>query len=372
MGSTDMEPYRPPTLPLKQLDYSQLLTLVGEANAELARYDGLLQGIVNSSVMLSPLTNQEAVLSSRIEGTQATVPQLLEQEAGMAKEGEILKDIQEITNYRQALHDAYDYLRERPITLSFIRKLHKILMNSVRGRDKTPGQFRTDQNWIGSHGSPIEEATFVLPSPLQLIDHLEAWQKYLNSNDKDPLLQSAVMHAQFELIHPFKDGNGRIGRILIPLFLYQKEKLSQPMFYLSAYLEAHREEYYSALQNISQHSDWNGWIIFFLKAIGIQAKTNNNKVQSILKLYNDMKQKIQNITHSQYTVYLLDAIFDRPIFRITDLLKKTNIHRPTAMSLLRQLKGANILTELMPPRGRRAAVLCFPDLLNITEGIKVF
>ena len=338
----------------------------------MARYDGLLQGIVNPSVMLSPLTNQEAVLSSRIEGTQATIEEVLQQEAGITKEGEISKDIQEITNYRQALDVAYDYLKERPITLSFIRELHKILMNSVRGRDKKPGQFRTDQNWIGSHGSPIEEATFVPSSPLQLIDHLEAWKKYMDSNDNDPLLQTAVMHAQFELIHPFKDGNGRIGRILIPLFLYQKKKLSQPMFYLSAYLEAHREEYYSALQNISQHNDWNGWISFFLTAIDRQAKNNNDKVKSILKLYDDMKQKIQNTTHSQYTVDLLDAIFSHPIFKSTSILKRTSIRKPTAMSLLRQLKGANILTELMPSRGSRATILCFPDLLNITEGVKIF
>ena len=164
------------------------------------------------------------MLSSKIEGTQATVDEVLEQEAGLLKEGEKFKDIQEIINYREALRSAHYYLEERPHTLSFVRELHKILLNSVRGQDKTPGEFRKDQNWIGKAGCSMEQASFVPPSPLQLQTYLEAWQKYVESNDIDLLLQAAVVHAQFELLHPFKDGNGRIGRILIPLFLYQKKK----------------------------------------------------------------------------------------------------------------------------------------------------
>jgi len=363
-----MKPYEPNKLPLEGLDYKRLFTLVGDANAELARYDGLLQGIVNPSIMLSPLTNEEAVLSSKIEGTQATVDEVLEQEAGIIKEGEKFKDIQEIINYREALLSANTYLTDRPITLLFVRELHKILLNSVRGQDKTPGEFRKDQNWIGKYGCSIEQASFVPPNPLQLLDHLEAWQKYMESKDIDQLLQTAVMHAQFELLHPFKDGNGRIGRILIPLFLFQKKKLSQPMFYLSSYLEANRDEYYYCLQNISKQNDWNGWINFFLKAITEQAKSNNRKVKNIMRLYKDMKKKIHKITRSQYTIHLLDAIFDRPIFETTDLVKRTAIHKPTAMGLLRQLKKENILKELRAGSGRRAAVLSFPELINIAEG----
>jgi Fic family protein len=246
-----MQPYVPDTLPLSDLDYRLLLPLVGQANAELARYDGLLQGIPNPAVMLSPLTTQEAVLSSRIEGTQATVDEVLEQEAGLLKEGEKFRDIQEISNYRQALFAARNYLKDYPIRLSFVRELHRILMDSVRGQDKTPGEFRRDQNWIGAYGCPIEQASFVPPNPMQLPDHLQAWERYLDSDDIDFLLQTAVVHAQFELLHPFKDGNGRIGRILIPLFLYQKRVLSQPMFYLSEYLESHRDEYYAFLPRVT-------------------------------------------------------------------------------------------------------------------------
>jgi Fic family protein len=217
-----MGPYIPEHLPLKNLDYARLFGIVGRANAALARYDGLLQGIVNPQVMLSPLTTQEAVLSSKIEGTQATLDEVLEHEAGIEVEQEKQKDIQEIVNYRTALTSARDYLADRPISLGLLREMHKILLDSVRGQDKSPGEFRKEQNWIGPYGVTFEQATFVPPSPFQLMNHLEQWETYLRGNDIDNLLQAGVVHAQFELIHPFKDGNGRIGRLLIPLFLYQK------------------------------------------------------------------------------------------------------------------------------------------------------
>lgn len=375
MSDSLMRPYTPSELPLTDLDFRRLLPLVGQANAALARYDGLLQGIPNPAVMLSPLTTQEAVLSSKIEGTQATVDEVLEQEAGLLKEGEKFQDIQEISNYRQALYSAREHLKDYPIRLSFVRELHRILMNSVRGQDKTPGAFRLDQNWIGKQGCVMEHASFVPPNPLQLPDHLQAWERYLDGNDVDFLLQTAVVHAQFELLHPFKDGNGRIGRILIPLFLYQKRALSQPMFYLSEYLEAHREEYYQRLKGISAEGDWNGWIAFFLQAIITQAGQNSARVAAIQALYEDMKVAIQAATHSQYTVNVLDAIFSKPIFRSSDLaqqlFKEFGIHEKTTPGLLRQMKNAGILRELRPGSGRRSATLCFPRLINLAEGKEV-
>lgn len=373
--SNPASPYIPDQLPLVDLDYRLLFPLVGVANAALARYDGLLQSIPNPAIMLSPLTTQEAVLSSKIEGTQATVDEVLEQEAGLLKQGEKFQDIQEISNYRQALYAAREHLKDYPIRLSFVRELHRILMSSVRGQDKTPGEFRKDQNWIGKHGCAMEQATFVPPNPLQLPDHLQAWETYMDSNDVDFLLQTAVVHAQFELLHPFKDGNGRIGRILIPLFLYQKRALSQPMFYLSEYLEANREEYYQRLKAISAEADWNGWIAFFLRAIASQATQNSMRVTAIQTLYEEMKIKVQSATHSQYTVHLLDAIFSKPIFRSTDLaqqlLRDFEIHEKTTTSLLRQLREADILRELQPGSGRRPATLCFPSLINLAEGKEV-
>ena len=367
-----MQPFEPHVLPLTNLDWRQLLPLVGQANAALARYDGLLAGIPNPAVMLSPLTTQEAVLSSKIEGTQATVDEVLEQEAGLLKEGEKFKDIQEISNYRHALFQARSYLEAYPIRLAFVRELHRTLMNSVRGQDKTPGEFRLDQNWIGKMGCSIEEATFVPPNPIQLPEHLCAWEAYLELDDVDFLIQTAVVHAQFELLHPFKDGNGRIGRILIPLFLYQKKVLSQPMFYLSEYLENHRDDYYARLKGISSENDWDGWIAFFLQAITTQAMQNAQRVAAIQALYDEMKAAIHETTHSQYTVHLLDAIFSKPIFRTADLAQRLTdehgIHAKTAPALLRQLRDAGILLEIQPGAGRRSATMCFPRLLNLAEG----
>ncbi len=366
-----MQPYVPNSLPLSELDYKRLLPLVARANAALARYDGLLQGIPNAEVMLSPLTTQEAVLSSRIEGTQATVDEVLEQEAGLIKEGAKFQDIQEISNYRVALLRAREHLRAYPIRLGFVRELHRILMDSVRGQDKTPGEFRKDQNWIGAYGCTLEHAIFVPPDPLQLEGHLAAWEQYLDFDDIDFLLQTAVVHAQFELLHPFKDGNGRIGRILIPLFMFQKKVISQPMFYLSGYLEGHRPEYYERLRGISEHGDWNGWIAFFLQAVTGQANQNGQRVMQIQALYEAMKQEIHRVTHSQFTVHLLDALFRTPVFETTRLIRETGIHKPTAMGLMRQLKEAGLLKELRPGAGRRPAVLSFPRLINIAEGREV-
>jgi Fic family protein len=363
-----MKPYIPQKLPLKKLDYQRLLGLVGEANAELARYDGLLQGLVNPTILLSPLTNEEAVLSSKIEGTQATVDEVWEHEAGLLKEGKKSEDIQEIINYREALRDGQFYLQKRPITLGFIRELHKILLNSVRGANKNPGSFRKRQNWIGSYGCTIEQATYVPPNPLQLPDFMQAWQDYLAGDDIDRLIQIAIVHAQFELLHPFDDGNGRIGRILIPLFLFQKKTLSLPMFYLSAYLESHRDEYYERLKNISQENDWDGWIEFFLKASIEQAKTNSRRIKNIMVLYETMKERIHEITHSQYTIHLLDAIFDKPIFQPSDFIERSSIKPETAKKLLNKLKKENVLKVLRRNRGNEASILCFPALLNIAEG----
>jgi len=370
-----MQPYVPDALPLTELDYRLLLPLVGQANAALARYDGLLQGIPNPAVMLSPLTTREAVLSSRIEGTQATVDEVLEHEAGLLKEGEKSKDIQEISNYRLALFQAREHLRDYPIRLGFVRALHRTLMNSVRGQDKAPGEFRLGQNWIGKSGCTIEQATFVPPNPLQLPDYLRAWEQYLDSDDVDFLIQTAVVHAQFELLHPFKDGNGRIGRILIPLFLYQKKVLSQPMFYLSEYLESYRDEYYERLTGISAVGDWNGWITFFLRAITEQAGQNGTRVVAIKALYEEMKGVVHETTRSQYSAHLLDAIFSKPIFRTSNLAQRLSaehgIHEKTVATLLRQLRDAGILRELQAGSGRRSATLCFPRLINLAEGREV-
>lgn len=362
-----MTPYDPVRLPL-ELNYSSLVGLVGRANAALARYDGLLQGIVNPAVLLSPLTTREAVLSSKIEGTQATFDEVLQHEAGELQQGDKATDILEIQNYRRALNLAAEALAERTLSLALVRQMHAVLMDSVRGQDKAPGQFRQDQNWIGRLGTPMARATFVPPGPLRMLDALQNWEQYLVTPDVDPLIQVAVVHAQFELIHPFKDGNGRIGRVLIPLFLYQRRALASPMFYLSEYLEAHREVYYDRLSAISRVGDWHGWLSFFLEAVAVQAETNCVRVRNILALYDRMKATVTAATRSQYAMAVLDAIFDRPIFQSTDFAVRLGINKVTAASLLRQLRDAGVLVAIRESSGRRPAVLAFLELVSAAEG----
>ncbi|MTI14236.1 Fic family protein [Sansalvadorimonas verongulae] len=368
-----MKPYIPDPLPLQTLDYGQLITLVGEANAALAEYSGLLQGIINPEVMLSPLTNQEAVLSSKIEGTQATVEEVLEHEAGERFDEVKQADIQEILNYRKALILAQEHIGEgRPISLSLLLQLHQILLESVRGEKKKPGEFRKDQNWIGRTGCSMEQASFVPPDPLLLPEHLDAWSHYLNGKDFDILAQAAVVHAQFELLHPFKDGNGRIGRLLIPLFLFSKGRLSSPMFYLSSFLETNREEYYQRLQHISREGDWNGWIQFFLHGIVVQARDNVLRVKAIMALYERTKARVRELTGSKFTMQLVDTLFDRPIFQASDFAKRSEISKVTLHGLLRQLhtpEGPIVI--LKEGAGRRPSIYAFPELLNICEGKEV-
>ncbi len=362
-----MSPYEPETLPIDDLEITKLVGLISEASAKLAEYNGMLSGVVNPNVLLSPLTDKEAVLSSRIEGTQATLVEVLEHEAGQDYEERKEIDIQEIINYRKALILTSEELVDRPIRLGLVLQIHKILMGSVRGQDKDPGEFRKEQNWIGSPGCAIEEATFIPPEPLRLMDHLHAWEKYLSVDDIDPLVQTAIAHAQFELIHPFKDGNGRIGRLLIPLFLYYKSRLSSPNFYLSAYLEKNKDEYYARLQALSpENREWTEWVMFFLKGIISQATENISKVSEINELYDEMKQSVVDKTHSRFSPYMVDAIFHRPIFKSTDFIKYTGMAKQTAYKCLHQLEG-DILFKMREGSGQRPSAYMFQRLLEIIE-----
>ncbi|MEI9927403.1 MAG: Fic/DOC family N-terminal domain-containing protein [Sphingomonas sp.] len=197
-------PCIPDSLPLADLRWREILPMVGRANASLARYDGMLQTLPNPGILLSPITANEAVLSSRIEGTQATLDEVLEADAGLIPSEIRRGDIEEITNYRVAVGLAENSLTERPISLSLLKAVHQRLLQGVRGRDKEPGKFREDQNWIGRTGDPIERARFVPPNPVILKAELEKWETYVTSSEEDPILQTAISHAQFEILHPLK------------------------------------------------------------------------------------------------------------------------------------------------------------------------
>lgn len=368
------KPFVPQPLPHDDVKWEPLIPLIGQANRALAQYDGILYGVPNPAVLLSPLTTQEAVLSSRIEGTQATLGDVLKFEAGEEPRLESRRlDVQEIVNYRRALWEAQSELESRPFNLNLLLKLHATLLDSVRGRDKGRGRFRTIQNWIGSNDTSMENAAYIPPEPRLLPELLDNWEKYYHMERPDPLVQLAVVHAQFEIIHPFVDGNGRLGRILIPLFLYEKQILRQPMFYLSQYLEAHRAEYIDALRALGeQDGAWNRWISFFLTALIEQAKQNATKARSIMDLYESLKARVIELTRSQYAIPLLDHLFVRPIFRSSDLgAHKDMPSKPMIMSMLGALKQDGILKVVREGSGRRAQVLALAELINLCEGKKV-
>lgn len=370
-----MEPFIPQKLPLREVKWEPLIPLIGKANRSLAYYDGTLCGVPNPEILLSPLTTQEAVLSSKIEGTQATLGEVLKFEAGEEPKEESLKlDIQEIINYRRTFNTAEKALENKPFHLNLLLELHHMLLDSVRGRNKARGQFRTTQNWIGAAGSPIEQAEFVPPPPRVLMECLDNWEKYYHENRPDPLVQLAVLHAQFEIIHPFLDGNGRIGRMLIPLFLYEKKLLSRPMFYLSSYLEKHRDTYTTRLRDLGKHTEaWNKWIEFFLTALAEQAHENASKTRAIMDLYSTLKTKVLGLTHSQFAVPLLDQIFKQPLFQSSYINFPTGPKpsRQAVTKLLNIIKTGGILKVLRKGSGRRAQLLALSELINICEGKKV-
>ncbi len=371
-----MKPFVPQRLPIEEIKWEPLIPLIGRANRSLALYDGILYGVPNPEVLLSPMTTQEAVLSSRIEGTQATLGEVLKFEAGEEPELESRRaDFREILNYRTALRHTEVALQSRPFNLNLLLDLHSILLGSVRGQDKARGKFRKIQNWVGAHGSSIEQADFVPPDPMYVEQALDNWEKYYHADRPDQLVQLAMVHAQFEIIHPFLDGNGRIGRILIPLFLFEKELLSRPMFYLSAYLEQHRDEYIDRLRALGRDPDaWNQWIAFFLRAVDDQSRDNANKARAIIDLYARLKERVIRLTHSQYAVPLLDQVFEQPIFQSSSI-RFTGDRQPSRQavsSLLRMLRGDGILKVVREARGRRPHVLVFAELINLCEGEEVF
>lgn len=368
--------YHDGQFPPEDLDWARLVPIIGPANAAVARYDGMLAAIPNAHVLLSPLTTQEAVLSSRIEGTQATMGEVLEYEArGDTDEPSSPKeaDIWEILNYRRAMRAATEMLNDLPLCQRIVLECHRILLNSVRGHGKAPGQYRKIPNWIGPKGCHIEEARFVPINAEKLPGAMSRWEKYIHDGvAPDRLVQLALLHVEFEALHPFLDGNGRLGRMLIPLFLYQAGLIKQPMFYISAYLESHRDEYYDRLLAVSRDNDWSGWCAFFLQVVRIQAEENLAKAQAILNLYNRMKTRFAELTHSQYAIHALDWVFERPIFKSSDFVHSAKIPKPTAQRILTLLKTEGILREIQPGSGRRAAILAYSELLNIAEGHDVF
>lgn len=357
------KPFTPPHLP-PELDYSSVFSDIIKARDIVARYDEAVKRLPNPEIIQRTFETKEAVLSSKIEGTQATLDEVLMFDAQDTKseENEKEKDYREIFNYRSAIKYGKDLLEKKPLAENVIKELHKILLNSVRGQNKAPGQFRKSQVFIGPYGTTIDKATFVPPEPQKIPALFSNLEKYIHSEEIiDPLVQIAVAHYQFEAIHPFMDGNGRVGRLLIPLFLYEKKITAYPNIYISEFLEEHRDTYYELLRDVSEKGNWIPWIKFFLDGIFEQTKITLERVIKIENLYKSLKERMPGI-NSIYANAFLDAIFIKPTFTTKSIKKISKIsNNQTLYTVIEKFVEFKIITDITPKKDRNK-IYIFSDL----------
>ncbi len=337
-------PFIPEQLPLKVERINQLLFIneLIEANKKIAQYQVMLQNTkIKSHLLLNPVMLHEAVQSTKLEGTQVTLDEVLEVEAQTRKNN---KDIQEVLNYFHALKDGVYKLSFLPISTRLFKEMHASLMsNNVRGSNRSPGEYRRTQNFIGPEGCTLETATFIPPEPHLVDQYMGNLENYINepTDDLNDLIRIAIIHAQFETIHPFLDGNGRIGRILIPLYLYNKKIIDYPNFFLSEALERDKHKYYRYLNDTRYASDWNQWIKFFLEAVQTQADKNIRMITDINQLYEHDLEVAQKLINSNGIKKLMDAIFQKPIFTVNSISSVAELTEITCrryLSILEQNK----------------------------------
>lgn len=360
------KPFNLAKLPVK-IDYNQLVGKLTEAHRAIASLDVLLETLPNPALLGRTMQTKEAVLSSKIEGTQATINEVLGYEAMADKKEDLVKkkDINEVINYRQAMNLGVKSLTTLSLSGDLIKKLHATLLKTGRGANKAPGEFRKIQVYIGRPGASISEASYIPPAANKIIPLFNNLEEYLNSDEeKDKLVQIAIAHYQFEAIHPFLDGNGRVGRLIISLFLYEKKLLSHTFLYLSEFFEEHRQDYYELLRGVSEKQDWLSWIKFFLTALKIQANKTEVTSKLILKLHDTLKEKIIDF-NSIYAINLLDAIFIYPIFTTASLQKYTKIENTkTFFNLIAKFMAAGILKQTNPKQ-KRNRVYIFSQLIDL-------
>jgi len=344
----------------------EMVRLISEADRGLGRLAGIGQLLPNPHLLIAPYVRREAVLSSRIEGTQASLSDLLLFEAA-EEEPPRAPDVQEVRNYVRAMEYGLKRLEKLPLSLRLVREIHARLMEGVRGKKRSPGEFRQVQNWIGPPGCSLAEATFVPPPVPEMHAALDEWEKFLhNAKDIPLLVQCALMHYQFEAIHPFVDGNGRVGRLLITFFLCERGELPQPLLYLSAFFEQHRAEYYGRLLEVSRSGDWSGWIRFFLRGIGTQASAAAEDSQLIVKLQQRYRELLQQRKASPAAIAIMEELFLNPYVTATRLSKRLKVSFPTVQSTIDWLVKAGLLREIT---GRRRNRIYFAEeLLRAIEG----
>ena len=359
----------PPDPPLRlSEDY---VTALSEAERSLGRLDGIATALPNADLFVYMYVRKEAVLSSQIEGTQSTLVDLLEYEAG-AKPGAPVQDVGEVANYVDALNMGLDRLRKgAPLNLALLKDVHRELLEGTRDEGDQPGGFRSEEVWIGYQHCPIEDADFVPPPPVEVPRLLSELEAYMNRRDAVPLLTKAgLLHAQFETIHPFLNGNGRVGRMLISLFLTKERALQRPLLYLSYHFRQRREEYCAKLQSIRDNGDWESWLIFFLNGVAQVSSQATDTAHRIAALRERDRAEILTLMGGRAgkALNLLESLFAKPIVSVEDVRKVTHSTFPTANTLVGALEGLGILREVTGQRHyRRYAYAPYIDILNETE-----
>lgn len=336
----------PPNPPLQF--NPELLQLLSEADRALGRLDGVASVLPNPDLFVAMYVRHEAVLSSQIEGTQSTLEDVLAFEAHVRDEDRP-RDVEEVVNYVAALNHGRRRLPALPLSLRLLREIHEKLVADVRGGERTPGEFRTTQNWIGPEGCTLATATFVPPPVHEMHEALGNLETFLHERSLPVLVQAGLAHAQFETIHPFLDGNGRIGRLLITFLLCEREVLRQPLLYISHYLKAHRAEYYDRLTAIRVSGDWEGWLGFFLRAVHAVSVTACDTARAIL----DLRESLRGGTASASALRLLDHLFEQPYVSVRMAERYLDCAYVTAAAAIDELVRAGALREVTGQRRNR-------------------
>ncbi|NLJ39752.1 MAG: Fic family protein [Candidatus Atribacteria bacterium] len=331
---------------------ADLVSLLSKADRALGSLSGLGETLPNPHLLIYPFLRREAVLSSKIEGTQSSLSDLFLFEVTQVEKP---PDVREVQNYVRALEYGLKRLNEFPLSLRFIRELHGILMENVRGNHATPGEFRQSQNWIGSFGATLNEATFVPPPVPEMMECLQKLEKFLYTNNNlPPLIEVAMVHYQFEVIHPFLDGNGRVGRLLIIFLLCSRNVLSKPLLYLSAFFEQHRQRYYDLLLKVSANGAWRDWIEFFLQAVLKQSEDAVLRSRQLQELQRQYFHIGREKRFPPSALQLIDFIFMKPVINTKSAQDFLNLSFPGTQKSIKMLLEAGILTEITGRQRDRA------------------
>lgn len=332
----------PPSL---EVDWS-LAAEISAADRRLGELAGAARTLPNPHLLIGPFSRREAVLSSKIEGTQASLSDLLSFEA-LGPAADKKPDVEEVANYVSALEYGLTRIKELPLSLRLIREVHERLMRGVRGQSRNAGEFRTIQNWIGPPGCQIEGATYVPPPVPEMKSALDAFEKYIHQpSPLPPLVRMALLHYQFEAIHPFLDGNGRIGRLLITLLLVSEKILSQPLLYLSAFFERYRSDYYGLLLNVSLRGEWTPWIKFFLRGVADQSEDALIRASKLQQLSAEYRTQLQEKRQSASLLKVADSLFIRPATTAQSVVAMLRVTPKSAQDIIDKLIEAGILLEI--------------------------